>query len=212
MTGKNITNPIRRVPRWAWLSLAVIGLGLIVVNVAACASLGELVGQSDQAVADAFAKIDAERAYWSGELDKAIAAGDADRIAHVQQQLSDLNSAESAMYSAEKAIGEYVREDGTLDEGKAIREVSAYLPFPANLLVGIGAPIGLLAWREWANRRVINERTRIASEIVESIEDGRAANPSLADEMSKSKASILASQSAETRRFVKKARKGVGNG
>lgn len=182
---------------------------LAAVLASGCASLGELVGDSKQAANYARQIIADNRAYWQGELDAAVNAGDADRIAKAQQELSDLNSFESDLDKNEAKLADYIREDGTIDEGKAIREGAAMLPFPGNLLVGVGGPLALLAWREWKNRQVIAQRTRIASEIVESLEDGRDANPALADEMTKAKSSILASQSTETRRFVKQARRAV---
>lgn len=184
-----------------WKMIAAIA---VVALVAGCASLGELVGESDQAVSAAFAKIDTERAYWNGELDKAIDAGDADRIANVQQQLSDLNSAESAMYRVEDAVGDYINEDGTVNEGKAIREVSALLPFPANIIASIGIPLGLLGWREAQNRRVIRERTKIASEIVGSIDAMREESAELTDAMAHTdvKRAAWSSMSDKTWQFI----------
>lgn len=168
------------------LWLLVMFIGSLLIS-AGCAQ--EHVAQTQAQLDAAQAAVDEQRAV-------AEAQGDTKTLEKLEDFEKTIEQMRAALQGATNP------QTGEIDATSGLTAAGAMLPFPYNLIVGLGGVIGVGAVQEWRKNKAAKEAEATAKSIVNAIDRARAADPELKSRMKANKAEMEEELTDSARRLI----------
>lgn len=167
-----------------WLIVMFVGSFLIVA------------GCDSEQIERTHAQLDAAQAAVDEQRAVAEAQGDTETL----DKLEDLEATIEKMRATLQGVTD--PETGEIDAASGLSAAGALLPFPYNLIVGLGGMIGVGAVQEWRKNQSAKQSEATAKSIVNAIDRARAADPELKARMKANKSEIETELTDAAKRLI----------